>query len=163
MIDLLILSTLLDPKDSFKSFDIDKICNLANKYYTEDFSDQKKLQLWYELQHFHFDVCQHMQFEKPSTLALLCQKLTKTGKSTKFPLVNRLIRLVLTTLVSTATCERAFSAMNIVKTKLKTKIEDDFIRDVVVISIERELVDTLCIDSIIDDFVLMKSQRVRFI
>ncbi|XP_057535224.1 uncharacterized protein LOC130813404 [Amaranthus tricolor] len=39
MIDLLFFSASLDPKDSFKSFDIDKICNLENKYLTEDFSD----------------------------------------------------------------------------------------------------------------------------
>ena len=135
---------------------------MANKYYTEDFSDQEKLQLRYELQHFHFDVCQHMQFEKPATLALLCQKLKETGKLTKFPLIGRLIRLVLTIPVSTAICERAFSAMNIVKTNLRAKMEDDFLRDVLVISIERELVDLFDVDSIIDDFALMKSRRVRF-
>ena len=103
-----------------------------------------------------------MQFEKPATLASLCQILTETRKSTKFPLVDRLIRLVLTIFVSTATCERAFSAMNIVKTKLRTKMEDDFLRDVRVIFIERELVNLFDVDSIIDDFALMKSRRVQF-
>ena len=101
-----------------------------------------------------------MQFEKPATLALLCQILTETGKSTKFPLVDRLIRLLLTICVSMATCERAFSAMNIVKTKLRTKMEDDFLRYFLVISFERELVDLFDVDSTIDDFALMKSQRV---
>ena len=56
MIDLLILTASLDPKDTFKSFEIDNICKLTNKYYTEEFSDQEKLELRYELQHFHFDV-----------------------------------------------------------------------------------------------------------
>ena len=42
-------------------------------------------------------------------------------------------------------------------------MEDDFLRDVLLISkIERELVDMFCVDSIIDDFALIKSQRVRF-
>ena len=41
-------------------------------------------------------------------------------------------------------------------------MKDDFLRDVLVISIERELVDLFDVDSIIDDFALMKSQRVRF-
>ena len=103
-----------------------------------------------------------MQFEKPATLALLSKILTETGKSTKFPLVDRLIRLVLTIPISIATCERAFSAMNIVKTKLRTKMEDDFLRDVRVIFIERELVNLFDVDSIIDDFALMKSRRVQF-
>ena len=36
-IELLVLTTALDPKDQFKKFDIDKICVLAEKFYSEDF------------------------------------------------------------------------------------------------------------------------------
>ena len=89
-------------------------------------------------------------------------KIDRNRKSTKFPFVDKLIRLILTIPVSTATCECAFSTMNIVKIKLRTKMEDDCLRDVLVISIERKLVDMFTVDSIIDDFALMKSRRVRF-
>ena len=41
-------------------------------------------------------------------------------------------------------------------------MEDDFLRDVRVIFIERELVNLFDVDSIIDDFALMKSRRVQF-
>ena len=44
-----------------------------------------------------------------------------------YPLVDRLIRFILTLPVSTATTERAFSAMKIVKISLHNRIENDFL------------------------------------
>jgi hypothetical protein len=44
-----------------------------------------------------------------------------------YPLVDRLIRFILTLPVSTATTERAFSAMKIVKISLRNRIENDFL------------------------------------
>jgi hypothetical protein len=45
-----------------------------------------------------------------------CPKLVKIGKPIFYPLIERVLRLVLTLPVSTATTERAFSAMKIIKT-----------------------------------------------
>jgi hypothetical protein len=59
---------------------------------------------------------------------------------------------VLTLPVSTATSKRAFSAINIVKTRLRNKIEDEFVTDSLMVYIEREVIVTVSIDSIIDDF-----------
>ena len=36
--DLLTLSSALNPKDAFRSFKIGDICNLAENYYTQDFT-----------------------------------------------------------------------------------------------------------------------------
>jgi hypothetical protein len=44
-----------------------------------------------------------------------------------YPLVDRLIRLILTLPVSITTTERAFSAMKIVKISLHNRIENDFL------------------------------------
>jgi hypothetical protein len=44
-----------------------------------------------------------------------------------YPLVDRLIRFIMTLPVSTATTERAFSAMKIVKISLRNRIENDFL------------------------------------
>ena len=54
-------------------------------------------------------------------------------------LVDRLIRLLLTLPVSTATTERAFSVIKIVKTKLRNKMEDEFLIDNLIVYIEREI------------------------
>jgi hypothetical protein len=70
--------------------------------------------------------------------------------------------LLLTLPVSTATTERAFSAMNIIKTRLRNKIEDEFLTDSLMLYIEKEIAATLSIDSIIDDFQDMLARRVAF-
>jgi len=51
----------------------------------------------------------------------LCQSLARTGKPKTFYLIDRLIRLILTLLVSTATTERSFSAMKLSKQDCKIK------------------------------------------
>jgi hypothetical protein len=55
--------------------------------------------------------------------------------------LGRLIRLVLTLPVSTATTERAFSAMKLVKTRLRNKMEVGFLRDCLIIYIEKEIAE----------------------
>ena len=43
--ELLTLSSALDPKDAYKSFNIDDICCLVEKYYPLDFTEQEKVNL----------------------------------------------------------------------------------------------------------------------
>jgi len=59
--------------------------------------------------------------------------LVETEKSTIYPLVDRLIRIILTLLVSTATAEQTFSAMKIVKTRLCNRMEDDFLANYLIV------------------------------
>ena len=63
-----------------------------------------------------------------------------------------MITLVLTLPVSIAITERAFSAMNIIKNRLRNKIEDDFLMDSMILYIEKEIVAKFGTESIIDDF-----------
>ena len=72
-----------------------------------------------------------------------------------------MIRLVLTLPVSTATSERAFSAMKLVKTRLRNKMGDEFMRDCLIIYIEKEIAMEFTTDTLIDNFYDMKTRRVR--
>jgi len=72
-----------------------------------------------------------------------------------------LIRLILTLPVSTATTERAFSTMKIVKTRLRNRIEDDFLANYLIVYIEKEIAERFTIDMIIDDFYSMKERRAQ--
>ena len=74
-------------------------------------------------------------------------------------LVDRLIRLLLTLPVSTATTKRAFSAMKIVKTKFRNKMEDEFLADNLIVYIKREIAEMFDSDFVLDDFVSMKERR----
>ena len=69
------------------------------------------------MQHYEIDVIKHPDFQNMSTIFELCRGLQISGKSKIYFLIDRLIRLVLTLLVSTATTERAFSAMKLLKTR----------------------------------------------
>ncbi|KAL5701486.1 hypothetical protein ACHQM5_026814 [Ranunculus cassubicifolius] len=82
-------------------------------------------------------------------------------KSVIYPLIDRLIRLVLTLPVSTATSERAFSAMKIVKTRLRNRMEDDFLSCYLITLIEKDIAQRFDADSIIDAFDLMGNRRAQ--
>jgi hypothetical protein len=119
--ELLVLSSALEPKDNFKSFKANAIYKLAEKYYPEDFNEQEMYYLRSQLEHYQIDVIHHKSFQNMSTISELCRGLTETNKSQHCHLIDRLIRFVLTLLVSTATTERTFSTMKHVKTMLRIK------------------------------------------
>ncbi|XP_025682376.1 uncharacterized protein [Arachis hypogaea] len=158
--NLLSLSSTLMPKDAYKNFDITKISTLVDSYYPEDFTEQEKINLPFQLQHFILDVRQHPEMKNLSTIHELCRCLAETKKSKVYYLIDRLIRLILTLPVSTATTERSFSAMKIIKTRLRNKMEDDFLADSLVIYIEKEIAEKFSSNSIIEDFKSLKIRRV---
>jgi hypothetical protein len=96
-----------------------------------------------------------------SLIADLCQGLVEIEKLTIYSLVDSLIRLLLTLPVSTATTERAFSAMKIVKTRLRNRMEDDFLANYLIVYIKKEIAERFTIDMIIDDFYSMKERRAQ--
>ncbi|XP_074346188.1 uncharacterized protein LOC141684955 [Apium graveolens] len=143
MMELLILSASLNLRDGYRSFNIENICKLAENFYPEDFLGDQKIHLQCELQHYGLDVLVHPDLKNLSTLGDLCHGLVTTGKADMYPLVDRLLRLVLTLPTSTATSERAFSAMKIVKTSLLNRIEDEFCMDYLIVYIEKEIAETI--------------------
>jgi len=160
-VELVVLNSTLEPKNNFKSFKIDAIFKLAEKFYPEDFNEQEMYYLGSQLEHYQIDVIHHESFQNMSTISELCQGLAETNKSQHYHLIDKLIRLILTLPVSTATIERAFSAMKHVKTVLCNKMKKEFLADSMMIYIERELVEDIDSDSIIDEFYSSKHQRVQ--
>ncbi|XP_027171801.1 uncharacterized protein LOC113771421 [Coffea eugenioides] len=108
IVELLALSTALDLRNGVMLFKIDDICKLAEKFYPNDFMEQELVRLSIELQHFELDIPNHHELQELSGIHKLCQGLVKTRKSVIYPLINRLITLVLTLHVSIATTERHF-------------------------------------------------------
>ncbi|GJY00239.1 zinc finger MYM-type protein 1-like protein [Tanacetum coccineum] len=119
--ELLRLSVTLDPR---KSFNADGIGKLVTKYYPLDFTEQERIEFKLELQHYELD--NDPRLKNISSLSELCRGLQITEKSEMYPLIDRLVRLILTLPVSTATSKRAFSKMKLVKTRLRSTMSDDF-------------------------------------
>ena len=64
----------------------------------------------------------------------------------QYNMICRLIHLVLTLPVSTATAERAFSTMKFVKNDLRTKMVDGFLAYALLIFVERDFARNLDIN-----------------
>jgi hypothetical protein len=76
--------------------------------------------------------------------------MVKTKKNLIFSLVYMLIKLSLLLPVATATVERVFSAMHIVKSRLWNMMRDKWMNDSLVIYFEKDIFDK------IDNEVIMK-------
>ncbi|XP_042446604.1 uncharacterized protein LOC122031573 [Zingiber officinale] len=116
----------LDPKDSFSQFDIGKLLHLA-EFYPEDFSLTDCVILEDQLETYIQNV--RDEFSMIEDLGSLAIKMVETGKNTIFPLVYRLIELALVLPVATASVERVFSAMKIIKTDLRNRMGDEWMND----------------------------------
>jgi hypothetical protein len=61
--------------------------------------------------------------------------------------------------VSTASAERAFSALKIVKTRLRNKMEDEFLANSLLVNIEREIAEKYSYEDILEHFTGVKKRR----
>jgi hAT family C-terminal dimerisation region len=133
----------------------------VKKFYPADFSDQEKAQVKSQLPHYQIDIRTHSDLQNSSSLADLTTGLVKVGKASIYSMVDRLLRLVITLPISTATTERVFSAMKLIKMRLRNWMGDGFLRDYMVVYTEKEIADKFISDEIIDTFDLLGSRRSK--
>ena len=86
--------------------------------------------------------------------------MVKSERDITFPLVYRLIKLALLLPVATATVERAFSAMNIIKTDLRNRMSGEWLNDLILCYIEKEIFRGLDGDEIRKTFQAIKNQAI---
>ena len=103
-VEQLILSSTLDPKKMQASFRIDDICRLVKKFYPQDFAEYMMKQLRMQFEHFDH-VRQLLDFGALTTIFDLCHWLIKTRNAEVYPVVYRVLTLILTLSVSIATIE----------------------------------------------------------
>ena len=150
----------LDPRDSFSKFDVDKLARLT-ELYSDDFSSSNPDDIKEQLEQFIMHVRRIKEFRDCQDLASLAEKMVELDRHTIFPLVYRLIELGLLLPVSTASVERAFSAMKIIKTELRNKMSDAWLNDLMVCYIEREIFKGIELDKIKKAFQKKKDRKVQ--
>ena len=116
----------LDPRNFFTNYDHEKLIELA-QIYDDDFSQYDHDRLPQQLDNFISDVRADPSFANCTDLGELAIKMVQTERHTTFPLVYRLIELALILPIATATVERIFSAMKIVKTESRNKMADEWL------------------------------------
>lgn len=75
---LLMLSTTLDPKNTYKLSSDEDICLLVDVFYPEDFSNNEKIHLKFQLQHYELDAPNHLKLKNMSLISDLCWGFVET-------------------------------------------------------------------------------------
>ena len=86
----------------------------------------------------------------------MTEQATDDTRNTTFALVYRLIELALILPVATATVERAFSAMKIIKTDTRNKMGDEWLTYRMTCYIERDVFASITNDDILQYFQELK-------
>jgi hypothetical protein len=132
---------------------------MVQKYYPADFSQQEIYGLEQQLKHFVVDTSNDDELKNVSTLTTLCRCLVETGRHSIYNLIDRLLRLLVTLPVSTASAECAFSTLKIIKTRLRNKMEDDFLDNSLLVNIEREITEKYNNEDVLAHFTGKKKHR----
>ncbi|XP_039687852.1 zinc finger MYM-type protein 1 [Medicago truncatula] len=140
---------------------IDKICVEMDHRFSEgsNISDDDRGTIREQLDTYVLQVKRHASFSSCEDVQSLAMKMVQTEKHLVFPLVYKLIELALILPVSTASVERAFSAMKIIKTKLRNKINNEWLNDLMICYTEREIFKSLDDIDIIRTFTAKKSRK----
>ena len=154
---LLLCMTCLNPSNSVLAFDKSKLIRLA-QFYPNDYSRMEIMILDDQLETYILDMQTSSDFSNLKGIGDLARKMVETKRDKVFPLVYLLIKLALTLSVATATVERAFSDMNIVKNKLQNRMGDPWMYNLVAY-IEKDVFADVKNEDIIDMFQKMKTRR----
>ena len=155
--ELLLCVACLNPMDSFSAFNKEKLLRLA-QFYPSEFSPMELLILDNQLETYILDMRSN-EFSEVKGIGGLAEKLVETKKNIVYPLVYLLIKLALILPVATATVERAFSAMNIVKNRLRNRMGDQWMNDCLVAYIEKDVSSIIENEMIMQRFQNMKTRR----
>ncbi|XP_057804289.1 uncharacterized protein LOC131019717 isoform X1 [Salvia miltiorrhiza] len=158
--DLLLSVACLCPDDSFSAFDKHRLINLA-RFYPQDFSTFQIEALDDQLETYILDMRSTDGFGRLKGIGALAQNMVETKKHEVYPLLYLLITLALILPVATATVERVFSAMNIIKNRLRGRMGDQWMNDSLVVYIEKEIFDSVDNESIMQMFQSMKTRRFQ--
>jgi hypothetical protein len=113
----------LDSKDSFSSFNKDRLLQLAQLYLSDSNQFEFSI-LASQLENYIMEVQDEGDFLEINNLVELSQKLVKTNRYNVYILIYKLIKLGLLLPVATASVERVFSTMNLMKTDIRSSMGD---------------------------------------
>ncbi|KAJ9563852.1 hypothetical protein OSB04_009012 [Centaurea solstitialis] len=148
----------LNPRNAFSQFNKASLLKLSHMY-PRDFDAKERIILGHELDIYYHSVYKDVRFANLSGIADLARLMVETRKHLSHPLVYRLLKLTLVLPVATATVERCFSAMKLVKTDLRNRIADDFLNAALICTIEKEAYANVKNEDVIDRFQKMKTRR----
>lgn len=79
-----------------------------------------------------------------------------------FPNLAIALRILLTIPVTTASAERSFSKLKIIKNYLRTTMKEERLSNLTVLSIEHDICESLDYEELINEFAELKARKVKF-
>ncbi|KAL5160757.1 Zinc finger MYM-type protein 1 [Glycine soja] len=155
---LLLCIDCLNPTNLFSTFDKARLIEFA-KFYPSEFSAINLVMLDNQLETYIIDMRSNVEFSSLKGIKNLSEKLVETGRHIVYPLVYLLLKLAMILPVATSTMERVFSAMKIVKNRLRNRLRDAWMNDCLVTYIEKDVFNKIGNELIIQQFQNMKSRR----
>ncbi|XP_057771129.1 uncharacterized protein LOC130990918 [Salvia miltiorrhiza] len=144
---------------------VDLIIQEMNNRFSEASTDLLRcmacdcLCLQQQLRNFIAFVRHHPRFSTITDLGSFAQEMVQSGNHLIFQLVYRMIELTLVLPVATASVERAFSAMKIVKSDLRNRMQDEWMNDILIVYIEKDIFSTIDNEKILQRFQSMSTRR----
>jgi hypothetical protein len=153
-----VFGAAFNPRDSFHDFNVENLMSLA-KLYPTDFSSMDLTDLNHQLFLYINDVRDDDRFSNTQTIVELSEKMVETGKQHCYHVVYRLLKLVIVLPVATATVERCFSTMKVVKTYLRNRIGDEHLSNMLIGYVEKEEMMKVTNRAVVDRFIKMSERR----
>ncbi|XP_057805079.1 uncharacterized protein LOC131020345 [Salvia miltiorrhiza] len=89
--------------------------------------------------------------------------LTFVKSADCYPNVSIAYRILLTVPVTVASAERSFSKLKLIKTYLRSSMSQERLNGLAILAIEKDMLEHINIDVIINDFASAKARRNRFL
>lgn len=99
--------------------------------------------------------------KESKTILQVLQIFTTTGFHRVYPLLYRLYKTFVTLPITSATCERCFSKLTIVKNKLRFTSSQDRLKSLMILFTENDLTQTINFDEVIDVFAHLGPRRMQ--
>ncbi|XP_058783530.1 uncharacterized protein LOC131658224 [Vicia villosa] len=155
---LLICMVCLCPSNLFFTFDKAKLMEFA-KFYSSEFCPTSLVMLDNQFETYIIDMRMSAEFASLKGINDLSKKLVATKRHIVYPLLYKLLKLALILPVATATVERSFFAMKILKTRLRNRIGDELMNNCLVTYIEKDVFSKIDNELIIQRFQNLRPRR----
>ena len=103
----------------------------------------------------------HCRENKPDIKTISEAARCAKGLHTIFPLTSRCYHLILTAAITSASSERSFSRLKLIKSVMRSVMEQERLKDFMTLGCERDLTDSINLDKLIDRWAkLPKTRRI---
>lgn len=148
-----------DPSNHFGNYNPTKVLALMDQF-GDDFPHKELIAIEVrDFDTFVKDANNAELFGEVSSLEKFTQMLVVHNLKEVFPNIFRLSCIILTLPISTASAERSFSALKIIKTRLRNSIGDKWFVDQLLLYIEKDIVKSFENEQILNRYVEMGPRR----